>query len=61
MKKSLYLLIALIGLGFASCKKCQTCDSCGVLNAEYCQDDFDNKEDYDAFIANLEANGCDCK
>ncbi len=64
MKKLLYLFIALLGLGFASCNKCQTCTDCvlGVGNGEYCQDDFDNKADYDAAIANLEASAnCNCK
>ncbi len=61
MKKSIYLLIALFGLGFASCKKCQTCSDCGVLNAEYCEEDFDSKDEYNNWIDDLEANGCDCK
>ncbi len=64
MKKSIYLMIAIFGLGFASCKKCQTCTDCtlGVGNGEYCQDDFDSKQQYDDAIANLEANAnCTCK
>lgn len=62
MKKSFYLFfIALIAVGFTSCKKCQTCTDCGVLNAEYCEEDFDDKEDYNAWIDDLEDNGCDCK
>lgn len=63
MKKTAYLLIALFGLGFASCKKCQTCVDCplNIGNGEYCKDDFDNTDDYNAAIADLEAYGCECK
>ncbi len=65
MKKLIYLFIALIGLGFASCKKCQTCTDCnlGAGNGEYCEKDFDTKQQYDDAISALESSpsNCNCK
>ena len=65
MKKVLTLVaVAAFAFSVASCSKCQTCDSCpdGVTldDAEICQADFDNKDDYDAAIAIIEAFGCTC-
>ncbi len=77
MKKNLLVfgLVTLFGLGLASCNKCQTCSDCadGVTledangnaadEVEFCEDDFDSKEDYDLTISLAESSllGCSCK
>ncbi len=62
MKKLLYLFIAVLAFGLTSCDKCVDCTGCFGADGEVCQDDFNNKDDYDAFIASAEAlSGCDCK
>lgn len=61
MKKLLYLFAAVLTFGLTSCDKCVDCTNCGVLNAEYCEEDFEDKEDYKAWIDDLEDNGCECK
>jgi hypothetical protein len=69
MKKKLFTLglVAMFGLGLASCNKCVTCGDCadGVEiegDGEICEDDFDSKEDYDASVSLLESSlfGCTC-
>ncbi|MBD3637680.1 MAG: hypothetical protein HUJ25_10025 [Crocinitomicaceae bacterium] len=53
MKKALFLSMAVLALGFMSCKKCQTCNTKTVqdygsysqqvnTSDEYCGDDYDN-------------------
>lgn len=63
MKKTIYLLIALFGLGFTSCKKCVDCTGCAFgASGEICQDDYDSKADYDAAVDAAEnQGGCECK
>ncbi len=64
MKKSIYLFIALIGLGFASCKKCVTCTNCalGANVGELCEKNYNSKADYDAAVSAAENTlSCDCK
>ncbi len=68
MKKVLLLgTAAAFAFAFASCSKCVTCGDCddGVTidsaDAEICEDDFDDKADYDAAVALVEAfGGCTC-
>jgi hypothetical protein len=64
MKRTL-LLLAVSALFFTSCKKCVECTDCaeGVTldQTEYCQDDFDSKDEYNSAVALIEAFGCDCK
>lgn len=60
-KKILPLLIILIGIGFSSCQKCAECDNCPLgISGNFCVEDFDSKEDYNAAVSNAEAAGCDC-
>jgi len=75
MNKRLFTIaIASIALiGATSCNKCVTCDSCPddvsllddndneVESVEYCEGDFDSKEDYDLSVALIEGFGCTCK
>lgn len=63
MKKTIYLLIALFGLGFTSCKKCVDCTGCAFgAGGEICQDDYDTKDEYDDAVEAAEnVAGCDCK
>lgn len=64
MKKTNFFTaaIAFIGMaiGLSSCSKCQTCTYSGYKE-ELCQDDFDSKEEYKAYIALIEASGGKCK
>lgn len=63
MKKILLLLV--LAFTFASCKKCVDCGECPeevtLEQTEFCQDEFDDKDEYDQAIALIEAFGCDCK
>ncbi len=63
MKKLLYLFIAVLAFGLTSCDKCVDCTGCaGGADGEICQDDYDNKDDYDDAVALAEGfGGCDCK
>ena len=74
MKKKLLALsvVALFGLGLASCNKCQTCSDCTgdltdengnvVDEIEICEDDASSKEEYDLAISLMESfGGCTCK
>jgi hypothetical protein len=47
-----------LSLSFASCNKCQECDCSGTVT-EYCEKDFDSKDDYNAAISILELV-CSC-
>ncbi len=63
MKKN--FLLSLVGvlavlLGFTSCKKCKTCSYDGYTE-EICQDDFDTKDQYKAYVKLLESYGAKCK
>ena len=58
--KKLLLLLCVVAFGFTSCKKCQECTYAGQTE-EYCEDDFDSKDEYEASIELLEALGADCK
>lgn len=61
MKKYLIPLVILaLGSGFSSCKKCADC-TCSFGDHNFCVDEFDSKDQYDAAIANMEVSGCDCK
>lgn len=75
MKKNLLVfgLVALFGMGLASCNKCQTCGDCPdgitledkngneVNEVEVCEDDADSKEEFDQGISLIEGFGCTCK
>ena len=61
-KKSIFkVAISTVALmvGLSSCSKCQTC-TYGGSSEEICQDDFDDKDAYKAYINFLEAFGTDC-
>ena len=74
MKNNVFILalIALFGFGLSSCNKCVTCESCdeGVtfinsngtesIDAEICENDAANKDDYNSAIADYESYGCTC-
>lgn len=62
MKKTIFLMIALFGLGFTSCKKCVTCTNCNYSgdNGEYCKLRFETQVSFNQRINNLESNGCSC-
>ena len=64
MKRTL-LLLAVSALFFTSCKKCVECTDCAegitLEQTEYCQDDFDSKDDYKEAVEFLEDLGCECK
>ncbi|MBI1289325.1 MAG: hypothetical protein GC178_17290 [Flavobacteriales bacterium] len=61
MKKYfLPLLILTLSAGFSSCKKCAECD-CSFGDHNFCMDEYDSKDQYNAAIANLEVSGCTCK
>ena len=60
-KKLLPMLLFVLALGASSCQKCAECDNCPFgINGDFCVDEFDSKEDYDAAVANARAAGCDC-
>ena len=57
--------LVIISIFFVSCSKCVECADCPsevtLEQTEFCEDDFDSKEDYDAAVALVEAFGCECK
>lgn len=53
--------LAVLAIGSSSCQKCVECDCTILGDHDFCLEDFDNKDQYDAAIANFEASGCDCK
>lgn len=62
-KKSMFKVIiasATIMFGLSSCNKCQTC-TYNSSSEKICQEDFNDKEDYKAALAVLEAFGAKCK
>ena len=65
MKIKLIALGFVFAIGFSSCQKCVECNDCptGVTldQAEFCESDFDSKDDYNSAVALVEAFGCDCK
>lgn len=62
MKKILFpLVLSFIALAGTSCQKCVECDCTILGDHDFCMEDFDSKELYEAAIANFEASGCDCK
>lgn len=60
-KKILPFMLAVLAIGSSSCQKCVECDCTILGDHDFCLEDFDNKDQYDAAIANFEASGCDCK
>lgn len=61
MKKLLFpLMISALTLGVSSCQKCVECDCPIIDDHDFCLEDFDSKDQYEAAIANFEASGCDC-
>lgn len=61
MKKVLFLFaIAALSVGASSCQKCAECDCPIIDDHDFCVEDFDSKDDFDAAVANFEASGCDC-
>lgn len=76
MKKNILVFgtMLLLAVGFTSCgNKCVECANCpdeiSLLDAndnevevmEYCEEDFDSKEDYDQAVSLIEGLGCECK
>ena len=64
MKKTIFLFIALAGLGLSSCKKCVTCSNCalGTNVGEICEKNYSSKADYDNAVNAAKNNlGCTCK
>ncbi|MCB9185473.1 MAG: hypothetical protein H6601_01850 [Flavobacteriales bacterium] len=61
MKKILIpLFVSAIAIGASSCKKCAECECTVLGDHDFCMEDFDSKDQYEAAIANFEASGCDC-
>ena len=63
-----YLLLGTLFLLFTltSCsKKCVVCADCPtevtLEQTEFCEADFDSKDEYNQAVALVEAFGCDCK
>ncbi len=62
MKKLIFpLMLSVVAIAATSCKKCVECDCTIIGDHDFCMEDFDSKDQYDAAIANFEASGCDCK
>ncbi|MCB9185596.1 MAG: hypothetical protein H6601_02490 [Flavobacteriales bacterium] len=62
MKKLLIpFIVGVMALGASSCQKCAECDNCPFgISGDFCVDDYNSKDDYDAALANAKAAGCDC-
>lgn len=63
MKKSIYLLTILLGLGLASCKTCVDCSNCQWSGdeTEICKARYETKVSFNARVANYESStGCQC-
>lgn len=61
IKSTFLMLITLVSImSVSACKKCQTCTFQGDSEEIY-QDDFDNKDQYEATIELAEAFGATCK
>ncbi|MCF8278287.1 MAG: hypothetical protein K9J17_16285 [Flavobacteriales bacterium] len=62
MKKLLFpLMISAIAIGATSCKKCAEC-TCPIINDhDFCMEDYDSKDQYQAALTFFENEGCDCK
>ena len=59
MKKHLLpIMLFALALGASSCQKCATCE-CGLVDLNFCVDEFDTKGDYDDAVQAAENNGCD--
>ncbi len=61
-KKTIFLLAAVLTLGFVSCKRCHTCTNCDYSydDGEYCKATYQTWQSYNAQIKSLEDNGCSC-
>lgn len=57
--------IFVMGMALASCSRCVSCTDCPVGTTlesdEYCENDFNSKEDFDQQIQLLENFGCTCQ
>lgn len=54
-------MLMIMAFGVSSCKKCASCDNCPLgISSDFCVDEYDNKDDYNAAVANAKALGCDC-
>ena len=61
MKKLFFpLMLSFIAIAASSCQKCAECDCTILGDHDFCLEDFDSKDQYEAAIANFEASGCDC-
>ena len=60
----LIVLSFVFAIGFSPCQKCVECTDCpaGVSldQTEFCESDFDSKDDYNSAVVLIEAFGCDC-
>lgn len=75
MKKNYLKIFVALAFVFSlgACSNCVECGDCPtdvtlyddndneVASREYCEEDFDSKEDYDQAISLIEGFGCDCK
>lgn len=55
----LVALVLTMAVGASSCQKCATCE-CGIIDLNFCVDEFDNKSDYQDAVDEAEYQGCDC-
>ncbi|MBK8807481.1 MAG: hypothetical protein IPO21_12905 [Bacteroidales bacterium] len=61
MKKIITILsVAALIFGFASCNKCVTCSYEDELSEEFCEDQFEDKAEYDLTIDFYELLGAEC-
>ncbi len=61
MKKVLFLIIALAGLGLSACNRCETCNCPREVEYKICRDDYYTRAGYENAIRQAEINdGCRC-
>lgn len=59
----LFLLLFTVGVFATSCDKCVVCNCPASLGGdidEYCQSDFDSKDEYDQTVSFARGLGCTC-